>query len=153
MTPFGKVMTNLRIDFGLSVKDLAELMGNNPAYISAVEHGRKGKPSDRFIEAVCRALELTEEQRQELEEAAEKSAPVLKIEKVSKPAAYEIANLLVKHLPDLGSGTLKRIRDLIREDTGAEKREVPGAGSGFPDSQQGDVDATQELQRSRKRVV
>ena len=96
MTPFGKAMINLRIDYEMTLRAMSQKMEKSPAYISAVEHGNKGRPSEKFLDGVCGALGLSGEQRNKLKEAAEKSSPVLRIKNVGKPASYEIANLLVK---------------------------------------------------------
>ena len=41
LTPFGKVIRKLRIDRGLTLKEMAELMGKTSAYLSSVETGKK----------------------------------------------------------------------------------------------------------------
>lgn len=40
-TPFGKAVRKLRIDSGKRLKDMADALSVQPAYISAVEMGRK----------------------------------------------------------------------------------------------------------------
>lgn len=40
-TPYGKSVRKLRIDMGLRLKDMADALEVQPAYLSAVEMGRK----------------------------------------------------------------------------------------------------------------
>ena len=44
MTPFGRRLRELREERGLSAKDMAAGLGISPAYLSALEHGRRGRP-------------------------------------------------------------------------------------------------------------
>ena len=43
MTPFGEKMRALRAERGLQLKDMAAGLGVSSAYLSALEHGRRGR--------------------------------------------------------------------------------------------------------------
>jgi DNA-binding XRE family transcriptional regulator len=41
MTPFGEAMHRLRAERGISQKQMAAAIGVSPAYLSALEHGKR----------------------------------------------------------------------------------------------------------------
>ena len=45
MTPFGERLRALREARGIKLKDMAEALGVSSTYLSALEHGRRSKPS------------------------------------------------------------------------------------------------------------
>ena len=45
MTPFGEKVRALRREKGVSQGQMAEALGVSGAYLSALEHGRRGRPS------------------------------------------------------------------------------------------------------------
>ena len=53
MTPFGERLRDLRAARGLALKDMAEGLGVSAAYLSALEHGQRGRPNRRFVHRVC----------------------------------------------------------------------------------------------------
>lgn len=64
-TAFGKHLVKIRVDKDILLKDMAELLGVTPQYVSAVERGRS-PASERLISRICKALELDDTQCQEL---------------------------------------------------------------------------------------
>ena len=50
MTPFGLKSRQLRRQKGVTLKEQAEVLGVSAAYISALEHGQRGKPSPAFVD-------------------------------------------------------------------------------------------------------
>ena len=51
-TPFGKAVRHLRDRKGVSQKEMAVALGVSPAYLSALEHGRRGRPSWAQVQAI-----------------------------------------------------------------------------------------------------
>ena len=45
MTPFGRKLRELRAERGVTLKAMAEAIGVSPAYLSALEQGRRGTPT------------------------------------------------------------------------------------------------------------
>ena len=45
MTPFGLKVRELRLKKGITQKALAAALGVSPAYLSALERGRRGRPN------------------------------------------------------------------------------------------------------------
>ena len=52
MTPFGARLRALRADRGVTLKQLAEALQVSAAYLSALEHGRRGSPSAGLVHQV-----------------------------------------------------------------------------------------------------
>jgi transcriptional regulator with XRE-family HTH domain len=52
VTPFGARLRALRADRGLTLKDLAEGLQVSAAYLSALEHGKRGAPSAGLVHQV-----------------------------------------------------------------------------------------------------
>ena len=52
MTPLGEKIRELRQERGASQKEMAAAIGVSPAYLSALEHGRRGAPSWTLIQKI-----------------------------------------------------------------------------------------------------
>jgi transcriptional regulator with XRE-family HTH domain len=52
MTPFGARLRALRADRGVTLRDLAETLQVSAAYLSALEHGKRGAPSAGLVHQV-----------------------------------------------------------------------------------------------------
>ncbi|GAG45427.1 unnamed protein product, partial [marine sediment metagenome] len=48
MTPFGEKLRQMRAARAIALKDMAAGLQVTPAYLSAMEHGHRGRPSKRF---------------------------------------------------------------------------------------------------------
>src|SRR5687768_1999276 len=72
-TPFGNLLDTHRKQKKLTPRDLAHKADVSPSYISLLISGKKGRPSDKIIEQLAQALELTEEEKLKFQEAAEVS--------------------------------------------------------------------------------
>ena len=75
MTPFGARMRALRAERGMPLKDLAAQLQVSAAYLSALEHGRRGAPSIGLVHQVCDILGLIWNQAEELAGLARLSHP------------------------------------------------------------------------------
>jgi len=49
MTPFGARLRELREQRGVALKELAAALQVSAAYLSALEHGRRGRPSAGLV--------------------------------------------------------------------------------------------------------
>lgn len=78
ITQFGKIVRKHRIDHGMTLKDLAEVLGKSSAFLSAVETGRKSVPAD-LVDAMAGQFGLDRQQRDLLWRAAEASKQEVKI--------------------------------------------------------------------------
>lgn len=58
MQHFGSTLRLLRVDAGLSLRDLARRIGVSSAYLSRVEHGLDAAPTPERLEAIARELDV-----------------------------------------------------------------------------------------------
>jgi len=59
MTPFGEKLRTLRRQRGLSLKRMAEDLHLSSAYLSALEHGHRGRPSPGLVMQIIGDLMYT----------------------------------------------------------------------------------------------
>jgi transcriptional regulator with XRE-family HTH domain len=92
MTQFGKVVRNLRMEYDLSLKDMAATMNISSAYLSAIEYGEK-RLSDKLVDAalVYFSRVATKEQVDEVRNAAEQSKDVFTTRGLSLDAKVLVA--------------------------------------------------------------
>ena len=53
MTPFGEAVRKLRLRKGVSQKDMAAALNVTPAYLSALEHGKRGTPTFDLLQRIA----------------------------------------------------------------------------------------------------
>lgn len=113
MTPFGDKLRAIRAARGLALKDMAAGLQVSPAYLSAMEHGRRGKPSRRFVHRVCQFLGIIWDEAEELQRLADLSHPRVVVDTAGLSVkATLFANLLASRIGDLEEEKLDR---LLRE--------------------------------------
>lgn len=133
MTPFGEKLRAIRAGRGLALKDMAAGLQVSPAYLSAMEHGRRGKPSRRFVHRVCQFLGIIWDEAEELQRLADLSHPRVVVDTAGLSVkATLFANLLAARVAGLGEDRLDR---LLREIDGTAGTAGSGATTG------GDSDA------------
>ena len=102
MTPFGRRLRELRRERGLSAKAMAAGLGVSPAYLSALEHGRRGRPNRRFVHGVCQYLGIIWDEAEALQALADRSHPRITVDTAGlSPEATELANLLAERIGEL----------------------------------------------------
>ena len=74
MTPFGHKLRAMRAAKKCQLKDLAKALKVSSAYLSALEHGHRGKPTPGLVQQVAAYFNLAWEQVDELKALAELSA-------------------------------------------------------------------------------
>jgi transcriptional regulator with XRE-family HTH domain len=65
-TPLGKELKKLRIDLGLTLMGLSDLVDLSPAFLSAIETGRKRVP-DNFLNTLAAKIPAVAEDRAKFE--------------------------------------------------------------------------------------
>jgi transcriptional regulator with XRE-family HTH domain len=119
MTPFGEKLRAIREERGLSAKDMAAGLGVSPAYLSALEHGHRGKPNRRFVHRVCQYLGIIWDEAEELQRIADLSHPRVTVDTSGLSAeATELANRLAARIHDLPEETVDRMLGLLDETAG-----------------------------------
>ncbi len=132
MTPFGEKLRQIRAQRGLALKDMAAGLQVSPAYLSAMEHGRRGKPSRRFVHRVCQFLGIIWDEAEELQRLADLSHPRVVVDTAGLSAkATLFANRLALRIGELEEALLDRLLAQIEPapGTGAKRTEtVDGEG-------------------------
>ncbi|MHA1107941.1 MAG: helix-turn-helix domain-containing protein, partial [Alphaproteobacteria bacterium] len=75
MTPFGVRMRALRAARGLTLKQMAADLQLSSAYLSALEHGRRARPSPVLVHQICQYFNLIWDEADEIERLAALSHP------------------------------------------------------------------------------
>lgn len=129
MTPFGEKLRAIRAGRGLALKDMAAGLQVSPAYLSAMEHGRRGKPSRRFVHRVCQFLGIIWDEAEELQHLADLSHPRVVVDTAGLSVkATLLANLLAARIATLEEDRLDRL--LQEVDGTAGRAEVQAAAGG-----------------------
>lgn len=122
MTPFGQKVRAHRRQRGISLKHMASDLGVSSAYLSALEHGHRGRPSDGLVTQVSNYFELMWDEAEELKRLAALSHPRVTVDTSGlDPKATELANLLAETIRDLDDDTIDWILAEIRLRTGPLK--------------------------------
>ena len=117
MTPFGRKLRALRQARGLSARDMAAGLGVTPAYLSALEHGHRGRPNRRFVHRVCQYLGIILDEAEDLQRLADLSHPRVTVDTAGlSPEATELANLLAERIGRLPPEAVQRMLAEVRDD-------------------------------------
>jgi len=107
MTPFGARLRKLREERGLTQAEMAAAVHVSPAYLSALEHGKRGRPSWQLIQSVIQHLGVIWDEAEELVRLARVSHPKVTIDTSGlSPAATELANELSQKISKLDDRAL-----------------------------------------------
>lgn len=123
MTPFGHKVRRLRERKGVTQKEMARDLGVSAAYLSALEHGNRGRPAPGMVLQICGYFGLIWDEAEDLKRLAELSHPRIKVETAGlTPKATELANLLSETIGQLDDQTLDWLIGEIRGVVGRKKR-------------------------------
>jgi transcriptional regulator with XRE-family HTH domain len=118
MTPFGEKLRALRAERGIPLKEMAAALGLSAAYLSALEHGRRGRPTHALVVAICAQLNIIWDEADEVAHLARLSHPRVTVDTAGlSPEATELANLLAERIRKLPPATIARLLDLVRSGT------------------------------------
>ena len=122
MTPFGARLREMRAARGVSLKEMAEEVGVTPTYLSALEHGRRGRPSWYFVQRVIQYFNVIWDDAEELQRLAELSHPRVVIDTAGlSPSATLLANCLARNvalLPEERIAALLALLEMRPQDEG-----------------------------------
>ena len=95
MTPFGERIRVLRAERNVTLTGMAESLQVSAAYLSALEHGRRGRPSPGLVMRICGYFDLIWDEAEELKRLAQLSHPRVVVDTAGVSAqATELANVL-----------------------------------------------------------
>ncbi|MDR3520941.1 MAG: helix-turn-helix domain-containing protein [Acidocella sp.] len=116
MTPFGEKLRALRASRNILQRDMAQALAVSPAYLSALEHGRRGAPSAGLIHQICDYFGLIWDEADELRILAKLSRPRVKVNAAGLTAEQTaLANRLAKSLRDLDAETVSAMVRILDE--------------------------------------
>ena len=114
MTPFGEKLRELRRIKGISQAKMAAALEVSPAYMSALEHGKRGVPSFSFMQKLIQYFGLIWDEAENLQRLAKLSAPKVTIDTSGMDArATLLANRLAEKIGHLNEGQLDAMIDII----------------------------------------
>jgi transcriptional regulator with XRE-family HTH domain len=108
MTPLGAKIRQLREERGISLKEMAAALNVSSAYLSALEHGKRGKPTGFLLHRMIAFFNVIWDEAEELQRLAEMSNPKVTIETGGlAPEATELSNRLAADIGKLDAEDLK----------------------------------------------
>jgi transcriptional regulator with XRE-family HTH domain len=116
MTPLGQRLRQMRTARNISLKDMATALRVSSAYLSALEHGRRGKPTFALLQRIIAYFNVIWDDAEELQRLAELSDPKVSINTAGlPPEATELANRLALGIGRLSPEDLVVLRnELVR---------------------------------------
>jgi transcriptional regulator with XRE-family HTH domain len=113
MSPFSQFLYELRKRRDIRQAELANLLGYEQSYISALEVGLKGPPTDEFVERLIQALTISQVEQQELRAAVQASQRKLVIDPDAPPDIYWLLDDLRGKLEYLKPGQVRMIKEIL----------------------------------------
>jgi transcriptional regulator with XRE-family HTH domain len=114
MNPFACLLHSIRMRRGIRQIDLAEMIGYEQTYISALEIGKKGPPTSEFVERLIGALDLSVEERDQLRHAADASQRRLVIDCDMPQDVFWMLKELRDRVSDLTPVEIQMIRQVLK---------------------------------------
>jgi transcriptional regulator with XRE-family HTH domain len=109
MTPFGEKLRSMRAERKVQLKTMAKALGVTAAYLSALEHGQRGRPNRYFVRKVCASFNIIWDDAEELQRLADLSHPRVIVDTSGLDAKRtELANLLARDISKLRDETIER---------------------------------------------
>ena len=125
MTPFGHRLRALREAHGISQAALAQALHVSPAYLSALEHGHRGRPSPGLIHQVNEFFGLIWDDAEEMARLARLSHPRVVLDTAGlSPEATALANRLARDIRKLSPETIRALVQTL--DGGSTPMPPPG---------------------------
>jgi transcriptional regulator with XRE-family HTH domain len=122
MTPLGRKLRQMRRERGLTLKAMAEAVNVSSAYLSALEHGRRGRPTWALLQRIITYFNVIWDEAEELQKLAELSDPRITIDTAGlAPEATELANRLARDIAALGSEDLAALSGELAKRTGRRR--------------------------------
>jgi transcriptional regulator with XRE-family HTH domain len=110
VTPLGAMLRDLRRQRGVSLKQMADAIGVSAAYLSALEHGRRGKPTFDLVQRLIGYFNIIWDEADALERVVQISHPRVVVDTSGlSPRATELANRLARRIGELSEEEIARI--------------------------------------------
>ncbi len=113
-TPFGEAVRRLRERKGVSQKEMAAAIGVSPAFLSALEHGRRGRPNFDLLQRIAGYFNIIWDEAEELFMIADASHPRVVVDTAGMPPEYTaLANELARKIRVLTPDVVEQMRNLL----------------------------------------
>lgn len=113
MSPFATELRKLRFELGVSQQALAEALGCDRTYLSALENDTRPAPGKQFVERVVAALDLSAADAQRLQISGEKSKRTHAMPLGVPGAAYEFVTNVFSQLENLSSSQIQALNGVL----------------------------------------
>ena len=114
MTPFGVKIRDWRQRKDRTLNEQADALGVSAAYLSALENGARGRPSNVLVDQICVWLGLIWDDAEDLKRLAALSHPKPTVNARGQSAeAIYMANFLAQNIDRLSADDCCAIRDVI----------------------------------------
>jgi transcriptional regulator with XRE-family HTH domain len=115
LTPFGAKIRAMRRERGITQREMAKALGVSAAYLSALEHGRRGRPNWGLVQKIIGFFNVIWDEAEELQRLAERSDPRVVIDTAGlSPHATELANLLARRIGELTESEIESLAARLR---------------------------------------
>ncbi len=132
MTPFGARLRALRAERGMTLKSMAAVLQVSSAYLSALEHGRRGAPGTGLVHQICEVFGLIWDEAEALAQLARLSHPRVVVDTAGlTPEQTALANRLaqsIRRLPPETVASLHALLDANTKQPKARLRRAAGRG-------------------------
>lgn len=106
----------MRAERGLTLKEMAQALGVSAAYLSALEHGKRGAPTWFLVQRIIAYFNVIWDEAETLCRLALASDPRVRIDTSGAiPEATAFANLLAKNIDKLRGGDFVRLAAVVEE--------------------------------------
>ncbi|MFN7167194.1 MAG: helix-turn-helix domain-containing protein [Pannonibacter sp.] len=115
MTPLGAKLREMRAKRGISLKEMAAGLAVSSAYLSALEHGKRGKPTWFLVQRIIAYFNVIWDEAEEIQRLAEMSDPKVTLDTSGlDPRATELTNLLERKIGGLSPESLDHLLHQLR---------------------------------------
>ena len=116
MTPFGEKLRQLRKLKNLSQKQMAADLSLSPAYLSALEHGHRGRPSWALLQQLITYFGIIWDEAEELEGLARLSHPKITVDTSGlDPIATKFVNIMARDINKIPSSKIKKMLKILEK--------------------------------------
>lgn len=114
MTPFGAKLREMRAQRGITLKEMADSVGVSAAYLSALEHGKRGAPTWFLVQRIISYFNIIWDDSEELCRLAQSSDPRVKLDTSgSIPEATAFANLFSRSIGTLDRSDFEKLTRIV----------------------------------------
>lgn len=114
MTPFGARVRALRAREGMTLAQLAGHLQISSAYLSALEHGKRGAPGTGLVHQICDVFGLIWGEAEELAQLAKLSHPRVVVDTAGlTPEQTALANRLAQTIGKLSPETVAALHSIL----------------------------------------